>query len=103
MRTAMLIVVSMAHLISRLTGGYAMKYHQYNLREITKQRLMFFHALLAFVLAFGITNNYLNEFQFFIDRFASSVFWIIGTAFILLIVLLITIGSGITLLASRWR
>jgi hypothetical protein len=103
MRTAISIVVSIAHISSRLTGGYSIKYQEYNLKERTKQRLTLVHSLLSFILAFGITNNYLNEFQFFNERFAASSFWTIGTAFLLLIILMIAIGSAITMLTSKWK
>lgn len=58
MRTGLMITAMLMQLSSKLVGGYSMKYLDGDRTDRAKNRLLTLHALLSFVLAFGITNTF---------------------------------------------
>ena len=104
MHTITTILTFLVTLTGKCTGGYSVKYLQHqSIGDKSKEGLIRFHGIISFVLAFAITNNYLVNFPLFKARFDASNLWIVGTAFLLLVIFLILIGSILTLVGDRWK
>lgn len=100
-RLVLTLLVYFSKLTGLLAGGYPTRFHHFDFSEKSKNSLVMLHILSSFILAFGITNNYLVNVQVFHEHFEKNTLWLIGAAFVLLVILLIVIGSLITLLTSR--
>ena len=104
MSTITTILSFLVQFTGKLTGGYSVKYlkHQ-SIDDKSKDGVIRVHGITSMILAFGITNNYLTDFHLFKERFAISNLWIVGTAFILLVIFLILISSILTFVGDKWK
>ncbi|MGC3943270.1 MAG: hypothetical protein QM762_01815 [Chryseolinea sp.] len=101
MRTGLYIITLLMHVSAWFVRGYSMRYYDNDdLSDRQKNAALSLHGIFSFGFAFAITNNVLVDVPFFSQRFAENTLWLIGTAFMLLVIVSILVGSLFTKLYS---
>jgi hypothetical protein len=95
-----LFIIGLAYLSNRLTKGLAIGYINYKMRAKRKKALVITHGLSSLVLAMSLSNNYLNEIEFFKRLFEENQFWIAGSILILLFFFIILFGAALTTIVT---